>query len=174
MTITLLDRPGTGEPLMPPARRSVAARVHAFATEIDDLVDTRISRADPVLAGCVVMHYAGIILAGTSCRRPLLFPEGEVLARRSGLDLILLRFDAQPRGVTFDIRLEMDGSWLTNFAVWRGQGEMWLVPEGSAEGCIQVTPFGLEVGLPAPFSSFCEREKGMVRALTFPSFKEGY
>ncbi|EMD81905.1 hypothetical protein [Pacificimonas flava] len=174
MTIILLDRPETGEPFLPRMRRAVTARVHACAAEVDDLVDLDVSRDHAILGGCAVMQYAGLIVTGTACRRPLLFAEGEALGRRTGLDLLLMRFDVQPCGTTFDIRLDANGAWLTNFALWRGRGEMWLVPEAGEEACIKVTQFGLETCLPAPFASSDEREKGMVRAATFPTFKEGF
>lgn len=169
MNMMLLERPVAGASLLPPSGNAVVSRMRTFATAIGGLVDTAAAVRDPMLAGCVVMPYAGLVLAGTACRRPLIFREGDAVARHSRLDLVLLRFDAE-RGVTFDIRLQQRFDWLCHHVAWRRDGDLWLIPEAGADPFIRVTAWGLEIEVEPPFVSADERASGIVRARTTPSF----
>ncbi|MEW9853900.1 hypothetical protein [Novosphingobium sp. M1R2S20] len=169
METMLLERPVAGASLLPPTSRAVALRVHAFAGAIGGLVDTTAAARDPMFAGSVVMPYAGLVVAGTACRRPLIFREGDAVARHSRLDLGLLRFDAE-RGVTFDIRLQQRSEWLCHYVAWRRDGDLWLVPEVGTGPFIRVTAWGLEIEDEPPFVLADERASGIVRARTIPSF----
>lgn len=173
MTIMLMQRPIADACSLPPTSNAVAARMNAFAAAIGGLVDTAAAARDPMLAGCVVMPYASLALAGTACRRPLLFREGEGLACYSRLDLVLLRFDAG-RGVTFDVRLQQQPGWLCHYVAWRCDGDLWLVPEVGTGPFLRATPGGLEIEEEPPFSTSEERAHGILRAQTFPSFAGRY
>lgn len=173
MTIMLMQRPIADACSLPPTSNAVAARMDAFAAAIGGLVDTAAPARDPVLSGCVVMPYASLVLAGTACRRPLLFREGDGVARHSRLDLVLLRFDAG-RGATFDIRLQQQPGWLCHYVAWRRDGDLWLVPEAGTGPFLRATPWGLEIEDEPPFPASEERACGIVRALTFPSFAGRY
>lgn len=170
MTIMLKQRPIADACSLPPTNNAVAARMNAFAAAVDGLVDTAAAVRDPMFGGCVVMPYAGLVLAGTACRRPLLFREGEGLARYSRLDLVLLRYDADHRGVTFDIRLQQRPDWLCHYVAWRLDGDLWLIPAVGAGSFVRVTAWGLDIEVEPPFASMKERASGTIRALTVPSF----
>jgi hypothetical protein len=165
----LLERPVAGASLLPPTSCAVALRVHAFTGAIGGLIDTSAAARDPMLTGCLVMPYAGLVVAGTACARPLLFREGEGLARYSRQELVLLRFDAE-RGVTFDIRMQQRPEWLCHYVAWRRDGDLWLLPKVGTEPFLRATPWGLEIEGEPPFSVPDDRARGIVRALTFPSF----
>lgn len=169
MTMMMLERPVADAPILPPASNAVTTRVHAFANAIGGLVDPTAAARNPMLLGCVVMPYAGLVLAGTACRRPLLFREGDGVARHSRLDFVLLRFDAE-RGVTFDIRLQRQPEWLCHYVACHCDGDLWLVPEVGTGPFLRATAWSLEIESESPFFSPEERATGIVRALTFPSF----
>ncbi|WP_191993014.1 hypothetical protein [Sphingomonas parva] len=159
MTKLLLERSTAPMPLIPVAGQVVRNRMCALVGAIGGLVDPMPGARDPVLAGCLMMPYAGIIVAGTPCRRPLLFPEGEALHSRTGFELILVRHDAD-RGTTYDIRLQCLSGWLCRYEAWQMDGDLWLVPDAGATPAIRATPWGLEVGEAPPFASAAERALG--------------
>lgn len=144
-------------------------RLNAIARDISGLVEPPAATRDPAFTGCVLMPWAGVVLAGTTCRRPLLFNEGEALARYSGLDLVLLRFDAE-RGVTFDVRLQRRNEWLFRYISWRLEGEIWLIPEGSGP-FLRMLASGIELENEAPFLTRGGWANGIVSELDSSPFQ---
>lgn len=164
----VFERPNLGASLLPPASGKVFLRMHMFAGAINGLVDPMAAKRDPILTGCVVMPYAGIALAGTSTRRPLLFREGELLKEHSGLDIVLLRFDVE-RGASFDILSGALAHWLCRYVVWHDNGETWLVPEKGEGPYVHTTSYGLHFQDEPPFMDSAERDAAIMRAIESPS-----
>lgn len=170
MNMMVTNHPATGEPVLPTPGRRVANRLEAFLIALDALIDTHAGIRNPLLAGAAVMPYANMALAGTSCGRPLLFNEGEKIARETGLTVLLLRDDVE-RGVTFDIRLQERPDWLCRHVAWRrGQNDLRLIPEAGAGPFLRVTGAGIECERAAPFLDVDERQAGIIRAVTDASF----
>jgi hypothetical protein len=162
MTMMLLERPIAAEPLLPPTNQVVKNRMCALAGAIGGLVDPAPGARDAKLAGCLLMPYAGLLLAGTSCRRPLLFPEGETLHTITGVDVILVRHDAD-RGTTYDLRLNGQTGWLCRYQAWQMEGGLWLVPDAGTAPSVRTTAWGLEVGDQPPFADSAEHGLGLIR-----------
>ena len=169
MTMMLLERPIAAAPLLPPTNQVVKNRMCALAGAIGGLVDPAPGARYPNLAGCLVMPYAGLLLAGTACRRPLLFPEGDVLYAVTGLDVILVRHDAD-RGTTYDLRLNGQPGWLYRYQAWQMEGDLWLVPDAGSTSSIRATAWGLEVCETLPFVNAAERQLGLNHPVSLPSF----
>lgn len=168
MTTMLLERPTVDAPILPPTSQAVLHRVRAVAAAIGGLIDPAASIRQPLLEGCLVMPYAGLAIAGTACRRPLLVDEGEAIVRQTGLDLVLVRYDVDS-GVTFDIRLTQTSGWLWNYVASRAEGgDLWFVPQARGSVMIQPTAWGLEVADDRALSDADERRRGMLREFAAP------
>lgn len=98
-------RPHMGEPLIPHVSRPVADRLQSLLIGINALINLSAGVRYPALAGCAVQPYAGFVMTGTSCQRPLLFSEMQQIADMTGFDVVLMRYDAD-RGCSFDIILQ--------------------------------------------------------------------
>jgi hypothetical protein len=163
-------RPDMGGPLMPHVSRPVVDRLQALLVAIGALIDTGAARKNPLLGGCAVAPFAGFVTTGTTCRRPLLFPEVQQIAEQTGFDALLLRFDVD-RGTSFDLTLEEGERRLCRYVAWRRRGgDPWLIPTAGDGPFIQATAWGLECRDTPPFHSCTEREAGIIRAIHNPSF----
>jgi hypothetical protein len=170
MNMMVMNRPATGEPVLPHPSPRVVNRLEAFLIAFDPLIETHAGIRNRLLAGSAVMPFANMALAGTSCGRPLLFNEGEKIARETGFDVVLLRYDAE-RGVTFDIRLQERPDWLCRHVAWRrGEGDLRLIPEAGTGPFLRVTGGGIECEQAIPFLNADERQAGIIRAVTDASF----
>lgn len=167
MTIMLFERPTADASLLPPTSHAVANRMCAFAASIGGLFDPMAEMRDPLLKGGIVMPFANTLIAGTACRRPLLFREGEVIVDETGIDLILLRHD-RDKGVTFDVRHSQRTDWLCHYVAWRAEGDLWLIPEVGEVRAIRVLPWGLDIEEGVPFGDAAERRQGILRDFTAP------
>jgi hypothetical protein len=169
MNMMTAIRPEVGEPLIPYVSRPVVDRLQALLVAIDALIDTSAGRRYPILAGCAVMPFARFVMTGTSCRRPLLLPELQLIAEHTGLDAGLLRFDAD-RGVTFDFVLEGEQRHC-GYVAWRRRGsDPWFIPTAGEGAFIRAGACGLECVDAPPFVSAAEREAGIIRAIESSSF----
>jgi hypothetical protein len=171
MNMMTTIRPATGELPLARTTQRVRSRLHAAAAAIAAIVDCGASKLNPMLAGSIVMPFANIALTGTNCARPLWFAECETIAKSTGLDVVLLRFDAL-RGATFDILDHNSMFWRCGHVAWRRRdGDLWLIPEVGFDAFIRVSAWGLEHELEPPFVSNSERSAGIIRAIEHPSFE---
>jgi hypothetical protein len=170
MNMMTAIRPQVGEPLIPYVSRPVVDRLQALLVAIDALIDLNAGLRYPILAGCAVMPFARFVMTGTSCRRPLLLPELQLIAEQTGLDAVLLRLDAE-RGVTFDIVLDEGARRLCGYVAWRRSGgDPWFIPTVGEGPFIRAGASGLECVDAPPFASTAEREAGIIRAIESSSF----
>ena len=161
------------QPLMSWTPRPVMRRMAAFQAAIGANVDLRASRRQPLFTNTLVMPSAKLVLAGTSCSRPMYFPECELLADVSEFDVALLRHDVD-RGVSFDIRFKDTGQWSCCYlAWWHPYDGLWLIPTAGEETFIQAGELGLTRTTYAPFADARRRAEGIVRAIETPSFTGG-
>ena len=114
MTMMLLRRPIRDAESLPTPMWPVIRRMEALAVAIDGAIDIAPEARDPLFVGCLVLSQADLLIAGTSCRRPLVFAKTERLAQYSGRDLVLLRYDPD-RGTTFDLYLQIRADWLVRY-----------------------------------------------------------
>ncbi|KZX94682.1 hypothetical protein A3718_07035 [Erythrobacter sp. HI0019] len=113
-------------------------------------------------------------LAATSCDRPLLYPECELMAQITGMDLILLRFDAL-HGASFDVLLNEASEWLNHYVAWRlDLSSLWLIPCAGSGPYFRLSSDGLEPCELPPFETGYQRYAGIMRAAEKPSFEGGY
>lgn len=163
-------RAAADTPLIPYVSRPVVERLQGLLVAIDALIDTGTAKTNPSLSGCAVAPFARFVATGTSCRRPLLFPEVQQIAEQTGFDVLLLRYDAE-RGVSFDIHLQVGGRQLCHYVAWRRRdGDPWLIPTVGDGPFIHATAWGLECRTTPPFLNVGERERGIIRAIDNPSF----
>jgi len=161
------DRLRAGEPFVPPYRRALASRLEAFAHAIG----LRAGIIDPRFAGCLLAECSGFAIFGTSCSRPLLLPEGQLLAQETGLDVNLLRHDID-RGSSFDLLLRGQPNWLLGYVAWRRSGsDLWLIPTAGEGPFIRASGMGLEQNVAAPFGDADARRVGIQRAIDGPTFE---
>jgi hypothetical protein len=118
--------------------------MQALAAAIKGPVDIAPGHRDPKLCGCLLMPQADLLIAGTACRRPLLFAEAERIAQYSRHDLILLRYDAE-RGTTFDLYLQSVGAWLACFHASRRGDDLWFVADADRMPMVRAGRYGLEL-----------------------------
>lgn len=170
MDTIVTSRPETGEPFARTPHR-VRSRLFAAAVATGAIIDTDASKRSPLLTDAVVMPFANFALLGTGCARPLKFEEGEEIARVTGLDVLLMRFDPD-RGVSFDVFDHRSTHWRCNHVAWRRRdGDLWLIPQASFGEFIRVGAWGLEYETEPPFASGEERYAGIIRAIEIPSFE---
>ena len=150
MNMMLMRRPILDAEPLPTPSWPVMRRMEALAAAIDGPIDVAPDRRDPRFAGCLLLWQADLLIAGTSCRRPLVFAEAERLAQYGGRDLVLLRYDAD-RGTTFDLYLQSRADWLIRYQAWRRDGDLWLVPDVGSSPFVRAGMLGLELEETAPF-----------------------
>ncbi len=173
MNMMTIDRPLTGEPLLPPTTQRVINRRDAALRAIGAMIDPEADRNNPRLAGCAVAPHAGFVMAATSLPRPMLFRECERIADGTAYDTLLLRFDPD-RGVSFDILFRDSERWLCRYLAWRRRdSDLWLIPSAGDAPYIRTTAWEIEREPAPPFVSALEREAGIIRAIDNPSFEGG-
>jgi hypothetical protein len=160
MNILLMRRPILGAEPLPTPSWPVLRRMEALAAAIDGPIDPAPGTRDPRFVGCLLLWQADLLIAGTSCRRPLVFAEAERLAQYSGRDLVLLRYDAD-RGTTFDLYLQTRAAWLVRYQAWRRDGDLWFVPDVTTAPFVRAGMFGLELEDAAPFADAEDRARGL-------------
>jgi hypothetical protein len=160
-----------GGHLLAPTLPKVQTRGRNFLLSCGARIDEEAANANPLLAECLVAPGADFVLAMTSCGRPLVLPEAELIAQLTGRHMALLRFDAG-RGASFDIRRKESSQWLCHYLAWRRRdGDLWLIPSTTDGVFIRVTASGPEYEEAPPFSSAWERYAGIIRAIDNPSFE---
>lgn len=171
MNMMTTIRPGTGELPLARTTQRVRSRLHAAAAAMGAIIDTSASKLNPLLASSIVMPVAQVALTGTNCPPPLWFAECENMAKSTGLDALLMRFDPF-RGVTFDTLDHNSLFWRCHHVAWRRRGgDLWLIPEVGRECFIRLGAWGLEFEQEPPFTSEWERRAGIIRAIDNPSFQ---
>ncbi|MFN3387566.1 MAG: hypothetical protein ACK40O_01440 [Allosphingosinicella sp.] len=170
MTTMLMRRPIMDAEPLPMPSWPVMRRMGAFAAAIDGPIDVAPGTRDPKLAGCFLLWQADLLIAGTACRRPLVFAEAERLAQYSGRDLALLRYDAE-RGTSFDLYLQSRGNWLVRYQTWRQGGDLWLIPDAGDGPFIRADVCGLEIEDAAPFADAEDRARCLNHGRGLPMFE---
>ena len=159
--------------LLAPTLPKVKTRGRNFLLAGGPRIDEEAANANPLLAGCLDAPDANLALAVTSCGRPLVLAEAELIAQLTGRHMAVLRFDAY-RGVSFDILRKESSRWLCHYLAWRrGDDDLWLIPSTTDGVFIRVTASGPEYEEAPPFSSAWERHAGIIRAIESPSFEGG-
>ena len=171
MNMMLMRRPTLGAAPLPTPSWPVMRRMEALAAAIDGPIDIAPETRDPLFAGCMLMCQGDLMIAGTACRRPLMFAEVERLAQYSGRDFVLLRYDAE-RGTTFDLYLQTRADWLVRYQAWRRDGDLWLVPDAGHGPFIRAGMCGLGLEDAAPFHDAVDRARGLDRGRGLPMFDE--
>ncbi|MDP4573855.1 hypothetical protein Q9K02_01720 [Qipengyuania sp. G39] len=171
MNAISLQRPLEGEPMLRPITHRTGSRFASLLMSCG-LVTVETARFDERIGGGLFeSEEAGVVVTATSCDRPLLYHECEVLARFSRKDLILLRFDPL-EGVTFDVLLEGGQAWQCNYLAWRREGDdLWLVPAHTEGPFFRLSENGLETFQGAPYENGYQRYAGIIRAVEAPSFE---
>ena len=174
MNLVTLKRPVMGEPLLPQAahrtRSRLAALVEACGVSLrgGEPLDEQLNQ------GVVTSSAANLALAATSCDRPLLYPECELMAQILCMDLVLFRFDAL-YGASFDMLLNEAGEWLHHYVAWRlDLSGLWLIPCAGSVPYFRLSSDGLEPCELLPFQTGYQRYAGIMRAAEKPSFEGGY
>lgn len=169
VTTMLMRRPILDAEALPMPSWPVMRRMGALAAAIDGPIDVGPGDRDPKLAGCLLLWQADLLIAGTACRRPLVFAEAERLAQYSGRDLALLRYDAE-RGTTFDLFLQSRADWLVRYQAWRRDGDLWLIPDAGHGPFVRAGIFGPELEDAAPFAGAEDRARGLNHSRGLPMF----
>lgn len=169
MNMLLMRRPILDAGPLPTPSWPVMRRMEAFAAAIDGPIEIAPGTRDPLFGGCLLLWQADLLIAGTSCRRPLVFAEAERLAQYSGRDLVLLRYDAD-RGTTFDLYLQSRADWLVRYQAWRRDGDLWLVPDAGPGPFVRAGMLGLELEEVAPFVDAEDRARGLNHGRGLPLF----
>lgn len=163
--------PFVGEPLLMPTTHRARSRLKAFLVATGAMIDTGAAQQNALLAECYVAPFAGFVATATCCGRPLLYPEAQLIAQSIGLDMILLRFDAE-RGTSFDVLFEGSERWLCCYLAWRRRdGDLWFIPSAGEGPFIRVCAWGLEQIDTPPYDNAPEREAGIMLAIDTPSFE---
>ena len=174
MTVRAIETAGECAPVMPWTTQRVRSRMMALALAIGAEIDPETRERAGTLAGTITMSFAQLLIAGTSCPRPWLFPEMIQLARETGLEVVLLRFDVT-RGVSFDILLQDRRHILCGYAPWRSAGgDLWFVPTLGKGPYLRALPTGLAREREAPFIDREDREAGIILTMEKPIFEAGF
>ncbi|MXO65956.1 hypothetical protein [Altericroceibacterium endophyticum] len=149
----------------------VIHRLQSVASAINAVIGKDGSALDPLFTQAIVLPIAGVVVMGTGRRRPLYFGSAERLADLTGMDVLVLRFDAA-RGASFDILLRGAARWLSGYLAWRRRdSELWLIPSAGTGPCIRASHAGLVVEENAPFLDLQDRYAGIITAKTHTSFE---
>jgi hypothetical protein len=150
--------------LFPTMSDRVERWVDGVAQAIAGVIDTFLSKGESLLANTTVMPFAGIIIAGTNCGRPMLRAECHRISERTGMDVVLLRLHPD-RGVTFDVVLSQPKRDLLRYRAWRkDDGDLWLIPDAADGPYLRLTAWGIDVEASPPFQSAAERNACLIRA----------
>lgn len=141
MTLLLNDR-AYADAILPPVSPAVQRRMLTTVHAMGALIQPPNSAA-PMLQGCLVLPFAGMVLAGTACARPLLFAECDALARATHHDVIILRYVAL-RGTTFDIKLKSEPRWFRRYLATPVQNGVRMAPDIGTGPVFHATAFGLK------------------------------
>ena len=157
-------RPTLVEPI--PATRAQALRTMlSVSMLVDGVVDTDPGRFERHLGNCFLMPQAGLLLAGTLCRRPLVSREFAQVCAASQYDGILVRIIGDPSSpsVTFEIHQADIGATHWAYRLWMAMpsGPAWLVPSAGEGTFVRFHPLGLDFCDTAPFLCECERVRGL-------------
>lgn len=148
-----------------PSTHRVSSRLKSFA---DAISPGRSTAGGGLLSNTLVLSDAGIVLAGTNCRAPLYDCECDEIAELTGLDVILLRFDAD-EGAHFDVFMRHPYRTFCNYVAWRAVASgQWLVPQGSDAAWLFVTPSGIEVRSAPGWVSAENLSNGLRRMIASP------
>lgn len=169
MTMMLLRRPIRDAESLPTPMWPVMRGMEALAVAIDGPIDIAPEARDPLFVGCLVLSQADLLIAGTSCRRPLVLAKTERLAQYSGRDLVLLRYDPD-RGTTFDLYLQIRADWLVRHQAWRPDGDLWLVPDAGHGPFVRAGMFGRELEDAVPFHDADDRACGLNQGRSLAMF----
>lgn len=164
-------RPGFPVDMIPAPREKVRLLMQATSVIVEGLVDPEPGRTDPRLANCLYMNQAGLIIAGTACRRPLMFREAADISAAADLDVLIVRSDEGEAYATFDLKRAGFDRILCAYRMWmpRPSEAAWLVPTAGEGQHVRITPLGLEVHAAAPFATDWEYRKGLAHAREFLS-----
>ena len=160
-----LVRPATGAPVLPRPRDTVMRKLSNLADIIGGPVDNQPERLDGRLGGTLILPEAGLLLATTTCHRPLCFSETRDLAYMTDLDVVLLRFDAHR--LSFDIYAPQARALLIHYQRWQREGDPWFVPAVGRGPYVRATSQGLEIGDVAPFIANSDRAAGLADQIQF-------
>ena len=164
-------RPGFRVDPIPAPREKVRLLMLATSVVVEGLVDPEPGRIDPRLANCLYMNQAGVIIAGTACRRPLMLREAVDISTAAELDVLVVRNDERDAYATFDLKLTSVDGMLCGYRMWMPTptGSAWLIPTAGDEQHVRITPLGLEVYTKPPFTSSFERQAGLAHGKEFLS-----
>ena len=163
-------RASNAHALFTPSTQRVANRLNSFVGVIGA---DRHMAGGGILLNTIVVPGAGIALAGTNCRTPLYHRECKEVSELTGLDVILLRFDAD-KGAHFDVFMTQPDQTFCDYVAWRTViGGQWLIPQGSDAPWLFVTPSGIEVRSAPGWVGTEELSKGLKRMIASPLMNEG-
>lgn len=169
----MIDQPiqaSSTHALFTPSTQRVANRLKSFVGAIGA---DRHMAGGGILLNTIVLPGAGIALAGTNCRRPLYQRECQEVAEMTGLDVSLLRFDAD-KGACFDVFMTQPDRTLCNYVAWRTViGGQWLIPQASDDAWLFVTPSGIEVRSAPGWVGKEDLSNGLKRMIASPLLKGG-
>lgn len=155
-------------PLIPPPHASTRHLMLATSFLIDGPVDPYPAQKDSALANCLDMPKAGLIIAGTRCRRPLMTREVNSAVISARRDAIVVR-SADERGpnvVSFDVHLLGGGLPLLAYRLWMPQpfGSAWLIPTTCDQPFLRLDPAGLDMQDDPPFDDSVDQRRGFAWA----------
>lgn len=156
---------------VPEPRAKVKRLMIATSVVIEGLVDHQPGRTDPRLANCLYMNQAGVIIAGTACRRPMMLREAADISAAADQDVLVVRPDESTAYATFDLKRADFDTMLCGYRMWMTwpSESAWLIPTAGEMEHVRMTPVGLEVHDKAPFANDWERRKGLAHATEFLS-----
>ncbi|WP_343345895.1 hypothetical protein WJT74_01205 [Sphingomicrobium sp. XHP0239] len=157
-------RPDFVDPI-PEPRELVKRLMLATAIVIDGYLDQEPEAHHPWLENCFLAPEAGIIIAGTGCRRPLLLREVGHVADAVSRDAIIVRSTDQPRPhlATFDVKIAGMSRMLCGYFLWRPQpsGDAYLIPSVGDGPHVRLDRKGMELVNEPPFDDEVERYRGI-------------
>lgn len=170
MNAISLQRPLEGEPLLRSITHRTGSRFASLLVSCG-LVTVETARFDErISGGFFESEDAGVVVIATSCDRPLLYHECEVLAQFTRKDLVLMRFYPL-QGASFDVLLEGSHAWQCNYLAWGREGDdLWLIPANTEGPFFRLSGKGLETFQGPPYDSGYQRYAGVIRAVDTPSF----
>ncbi len=158
-------------PVVPPTSVATNLRLHGFVSATRVHINDGAPRDTGLLSRCYPASSAELLIAGTSCKRPLISREMELLCEVTGYHGVLLRFDVD-RGAKFDILPQESRIWLCDYLAWRRRdGDLWLIPSTIDGVFIRTSITGLDFEETPPFDSMSERHAGIIPAITTASFE---
>lgn len=164
-------RPGFPVDPLPEPRIKVRRLMQATALALEGLIDTRPGEVDQRLEHCLYAPQASVIIAGTSCPRPLLLREAADVSAAANLDVLIVRGQDNTAKATFDVKKAGMGDMFCAYRLWmpRPSEAGWLIPAAGEDLFVRITPLGLEIYDRAPFADSAERHVGLVRGAEFLS-----